>query len=42
MNKIMGDTKLEKKVHSIHVDDEFNKKVLMEAMERYKNMEVCL
>jgi hypothetical protein len=32
VNNIMGDTKLEKKFVSIYVDDEFNERILKEAM----------
>ena len=40
VNDIMGDIELKKGLVFIGVDDEFNKRVLKEAIKHYKNMEV--
>jgi hypothetical protein len=39
VNNIIGDDELEQKLVSIHVDDEFNKRILKDAIKWYKDME---
>jgi hypothetical protein len=42
VSNIMKDPELQKKLAYINVDDEYNNRVLKEAMKRFKDVEECL
>jgi hypothetical protein len=42
VSNIMKDLELQKKIAYINVDEEYNNRVLKEAMKRFKDMEECL